>query len=146
MATKNIIIAQREATVANLRLEQVDLKNVGNRRFMYNPKTGTLLLGDEDRIRNRRGHDGSHAEEFHDAGIQENFDDFVRGWLGYNSRQYRHGIIHFAPNICEATFDQGFDTLTAFADQLRIDGKTKILNFVKYGEQLMGDLLPKRFQ
>lgn len=146
MATKNIIIAQREATVANLRLEQVDLKNVGNRRFMYNPKTGTLLLGDEDRIRNRRGHDGSHAEEFNDAGIKENFDDFVRGWIGYNSRQYRHGIIHFAPNISEATFDRGFDTLTAFASQLRIDGKTRVLNFLKFGEQAMGDLLPTRFQ
>ena len=145
MATKNIVIAGREPMVANLRLEQVDFKNVGNRRFMFNPKTGTLLLGSEDIEKGSREMRSSHAEEFHDAGITENFDDFVRGWLGYNSRQYRHGIIHFAPNICEATFDQGFDTLTAFASQLRIDGKTKILNFVKYGEQTMGDLLPNRF-
>ena len=145
MATKNIVTAGREPMVANLRLEQVDFKNVGNRRFMFNPKTGTLLLGGEDVEKGSRKMVSSHAEEFHDAGIAENFDDFVRGWLGYNSRQYRHGIIHFAPCICEATFDQGFDTLTAFSAQLRIDGKTKILNFVKYGEQTMGDLLPNRF-
>ena len=131
--------------MANLKLEQVDFKNVGNRRFMYNPKTGTLLLGSEDIEKGSREMRSSHAEEFHDAGIQERFDDFVRGWIGYDGRKYRHGIIHFAPNICEATFDQGFDTLTAFAAQLRIDGKTKILNFVKYGEQTMGDLLPNRF-
>lgn len=145
MATKNIVIAGREPMVANLRMEQVDFKNVGNRRFMFNPKTGTLLLGGEDVEKGSRKMVSSHAEEFHDARITENFDDFVRGWFGYNSRQYRHGIIHFAPAICEATFDQGFDTLTAFASQLRIDGKTKILNFVKYGEQTMGDLLPNRF-
>ena len=145
MAKKNIVIAQREAIVANLKLEQVDLSNVGNRRFMYNPNTGTLLLGGEDVEKGSREMVSSHAEEFHEAAIKENFDDFVRGWIGYNSRQYRHGIIHFAPNICEATFNQGFDTLTAFASQLHIDGKTKVLNFVKYGEQLMGDLLPSRF-
>lgn len=129
--------------VANLKLEQVDFRNVGNRRFMYNPKTGTLLLGSEDIEKGSREMRSSHAEEFHDARIQESFDDFVRGWIGYDGRKYRHGIIHFAPNICEASFDQGFDTLTAFAAQVRIDGKTRILNFVKYGEQLMGDLLPK---
>ena len=142
MAKKSIVIARSEAIVVNLKLEQVDLSNVGNRRFMYNPNTGTLFLGSEN---NKIKDCGSHAEEFHDAAIKENFDDFVRGWIGYNSRQYRHGIIHFAPNICEATFNQGFDTLTAFASQLHIDGKTKVLNFVKYGEQLMGDLLPSRF-
>jgi len=145
MAQKSIVIAQQGAMVANLRLEQVDMQNVSNRRFMFNPHTGTLLLGDEDRERNRRGLDSSHAEEFHDAGIGECFDDFVRGWIGFGGRQYRHGIIHFAPSICEATFDQGFDTLTAFAAQLRIDKKTKVRNFVKYGEQTMGDLLPGRF-
>ena len=52
MKTKNIVIAGREPMVANLRLEQVDFKDVGNRRFMFNPKTGTLLLGGEQ---SRRG-------------------------------------------------------------------------------------------
>jgi len=145
MAKKSIIIAPREAIVVNLKLNQVDLTNVGNRRFMYNPKTCTLLLGGEDVEKGSHEMVSSHAEEFHQAGIKEDYDDFVRGWIGYNSRQYRHGIIHFAPNICKASFNQGFDTLSAFASQLHIDGKTKVLNFVKYGEQLMGDLLPNRF-
>lgn len=145
MAKKNIIMVQSGSMVANLKLEQVDLQNVNNRRFMFNPNTGTLLLGDEDKERSRKGFDSSHAEEFHDAGINENFDEFVRGWIGFGGRQYHHGIIHFAPAICEATFDKGFNTLIAFAAQLRICEKTKIRNFVQYGEQLMGNLIPSKF-
>ena len=144
MEQKIVITAHEQSLVTDLKKHQVDLHNIKNRRFMFNPNTGTFFLGKEDRLRKK--HDGSHSEEFHDAAIQENFDDFVRGWIGYNKSDYKHGIIHFAPNICEATFGEGYDTLVMFASQLGIDAKTQVRGFIRYGEQLMKDLLPGRFQ
>ncbi len=139
MAKKRLLIADRGPLVANLKLERVDLKDIGNRRFMFNPNTLTLFLGDEGRTDT-----SSHAQELSETGITENYDDFVRGWIGYGGR-YTHGIIHFAPGICETTFDKGYDTLVAFADQIGIDGKTQVRNFVKYDECPICSLLPARF-
>ena len=47
-----------------------------NRRFMFNPKTATLILG----YQYRNGElVSSHADEYASAGTGELFDDFVRG-------------------------------------------------------------------
>lgn len=139
---KTVIVASNESMVANLKTETVDFSNVGNRRFMYNPKTGTLLLGSEDIEKGCKKIISSHAEEFHDAGIAENFDDFLRGWLGYNRREYKHGILHFTPHIIKTQFDRGFDTLLAFVAQIGIDGKTKVRGFITFNEVPLKELLP----
>lgn len=142
MAQKTVVIAYRDPLVANLKLETVDFQNVGNRRFMYNPNTGTFFLGSEDKkIQNR----GSHAEEFGNSSINENFDDFIRGWFGYNRRQYKHGIIHFAPPICKMNFDKGFDSLLAFYAQRGIDKDTKVRGFISFDDVPMSSLLPNHF-
>lgn len=33
--------------VINVKWEIIDILQITNRRFMYNPQTGTLILGDE---------------------------------------------------------------------------------------------------
>ena len=58
----------------------------------------------------------SHAEEFGESGCKENYDDFIRGWVG-NGGDYPDGIIHFAPNIpkeCVKLFDKAYSTLEMF--------------------------------
>ena len=73
-----------------------NIQEIQNRRFMFNPQTGTLILG-----RQYSGNtfvNGSHAEEHGKMNTGEPFDDFVRGWIG-TGRSYKAGIIHFAPPI-----------------------------------------------
>ena len=54
-----------------------DMQDISNRRFMYNPKTGILVLGQQ--YGKTRGLPGSHADDLAQAGIRNGFDDFVRG-------------------------------------------------------------------
>ena len=72
--------------------DKFDLHSFINRRFMYNPVTGTVVFGRDDDFR------GSHADEFHESGCTEDFDTFVRGWIG-TGPDYPEGIVHFAPSI-----------------------------------------------
>ena len=56
--------------------DNFNMPEIENRRFMFNPKTSTLILGYQ--------HKGgkllsSHANEHGKAGTGESFDDFVRG-------------------------------------------------------------------
>ena len=78
------------------RTQAIDMQQIGNRRFLFNPKTGVLVLGrqyQETSLVN-----ASHAVELADAGITKDFDDFVRGWIG-TGRNYPKGVIHFAPCV-----------------------------------------------
>ena len=69
-----------------------NMQDIENRRFMFNPKTATLILG----YQYRNGElVSSHADEYASAGTGELFDDFVRGWIG-TSKEYTDGVIHFA--------------------------------------------------
>ena len=69
-----------------------NMQDIENRRFMFNPKTATLILG----YQYRNGElVSSHADEYASAGTGELFDDFVRGWIG-TSKEYTDGGIHFA--------------------------------------------------
>ena len=80
---------------------------------MYSPQTGTLLLGVQY---SSNAIFYSHAEEHHQIGIREDFDRFVRGWVG-TGKGYKQGVIHFAPNIptnVPEFFNKGFDTLEMF--------------------------------
>ena len=55
-----------------------DMQEIENRRFMYQPQTGTLILG---RQYHKSGMYGSHAEEYADSGASEPYDSFIRGWI-----------------------------------------------------------------
>lgn len=60
--------------------EYIDIQKIWNRRFMYCPATGILVLGvqypdDSPMV-------SSHAQELAEAGITSGFDSFVRGWIG----------------------------------------------------------------
>ena len=79
--------------VINVKWEIIDILQITNRRFMYNPQTGTLILGDE---MYGKSICSSHAQEFHASQAEGRFDDYLRGWIGV-SKSYPHGIVHFAP-------------------------------------------------
>lgn len=80
-----------------------DMREIDNRRFMFSPQTGELILGRQYRSGQLYK---SHAEEHFDSGAKAPFDSFIRGWIG-TGRDYPDGVIHFAPNI-------GTDNITAF--------------------------------
>ena len=56
-------------------VQAFDMQDISNRRFMYNPKTGILVLGQQ--YGKIRGLPGSHADDLAQAGIRSGFDDFV---------------------------------------------------------------------
>lgn len=58
----------------------IDIQQIDNRRFMYNPVTDVLILGRQYKETNKII--SSHANELAEAGITEGFDEFVWGWIG----------------------------------------------------------------
>ena len=93
--------------------DNFNMQDIENRRFMFDPKTSTLILG----YQYRNGElISSHADEYAKAGASELFDDFVRGWIG-TSKEYTDGVIHFALSVSEKNitlFEKAFDTLEMF--------------------------------
>ena len=119
-----------------------DMQAIQNRRFMFSPQTGELILGKQ-----YRGNTlvKSHAEEHGESGAKAPFDSFIRGWVG-TGKEYKDGIIHFAPAIAAsnaAQFDRAFSTLEMFA-QNGANGKTVIRGFGDVWEQPLSDLVPER--
>ena len=114
----------------NVKREIIDILQIANRRFMYNPPTGILILGDE---MYGKSICSSHSQEF--------CDDYLRVWIGV-SKNYPRGIIHFAPVVSMEQFDRGFDTLQMFTKLEGINGDTVIRGFCGLPEKKMGDLLP----
>ena len=121
------------------RTQAIDMQQIGNRRFLFNPKTGVLVLGrqyQETSLVN-----ASHAVELADAGITKDFDDFVRGWIG-TGRNYPKGVIHFAPCVDKRNimlFDQAFDTLKMFQESGALAG-TVVRGFGERWEQPLSDI------
>ena len=116
-----------------------DMQEIQNRRFMFNPQTGTLILG-----RQYSGNQivSSHAEEHGRMDAGEPFDDFVRGWIG-TGRSYTNGVIHFAPPIPKEhpeIFDKGYSTLEMFA-QNGTDSNTVIRGFPGAWEQPLSSII-----
>lgn len=112
-----------------------DMQKIDNRRFMFNPATGSLIFGKDGKT------DGSHAEEFSHTGCGEGFDNFIRGWVG-TGKNYPSGIIHFAPNIpaeCIGLFDRAFDTLLMFKGNGAV-GKTIVRGFGRVWEQMLCEI------
>lgn len=133
----------------NLKKEQIDLMQIGNRRFMYHPD-GWLILGAEDVV-NRKGAKllKSHAEEYHEASeMQEGlpgFDCFIRGWIGVGG-SYKKGIIHFAPHIPAENvemFEQAFDFIEAALENGF--GRNAVLRgFPGAWEQKIKEIIPEK--
>lgn len=125
---KEKITITKEIMRIDTRRQTIDMRQINNRRFLYNPKTAVLVLGRQ--YGKTKGLPASHAEELAGAGITKDFDDFVRGWIG-TSRSYPEGIIHFAPCVDERNiklFERAFDTLEMFRENGRSgrDGDTGI--------------------
>lgn len=119
-----------------------DMQAIENRRFMYEPQTGTLILGYQFRGKDLAS---SHAEEHADSGATEPFDRFIRGWIG-TGREYKNGVIHFAPNIDGQNpeqFDRAYSTLEMFREN-KANGKTVVRGFGDRWEQPLSNLIPER--
>lgn len=93
------------------------MQQIDNRRFMFSPKTGVLVLGRQ--YKETSLVNASHAVELADAGITKGFDDFVRGWIGTGGA-YPKGVIHFA----RAWIPETFPFLTVLLTRWKCSGKT----------------------
>ena len=116
-----------------------DMREIDNRRFMFSPQTGELILG-----RQYRGGQlyKSHAEEHFDSGAKAPFDSFIRGWIG-TGRDYPDGVIHFAPNIGTdniPAFDNAFSTLQMFSEN-GAAGDTVVRGFGRKWEEPLKDII-----
>ena len=121
-------------------VQAFDMQDISHRRFMYNPKTGILVLGQQ--YGKTRGLPGSHADDLAQAGIRSGFDDFVRGWVG-TGKNYPAGIIHFAPNVDAqniSLFNRAFDTLEMFQRNGALPD-TVIRGFGRQWEQALSEAI-----
>ena len=105
----------KELMRIDTRRQMIDMQQIDNRRFMYNPKTGILVLGYQY--------------------------DFVWGWIGTGG-DYPKGVIHFAPCVDKRNimlFDQAFDTLKMFQESGALAG-TVVRGFGERWEQPLSDI------
>lgn len=119
-----------------------DMQEIENRRFMYSPQSGELIIGKQ-----YKGNQliASHAEEHGWVGAEAPFDSFIRGWIG-TGRSYKDGVIHFAPPIDTHNidhFNRGFSTLETFAVN-GANSRTVIRGFGDRWEQPLSDLIPEK--
>ena len=122
------------------RREYFNMLHIDNRRFMFNPQKGTLILGYPYKGKKIVS---SHAEEHANADTGEPYDLFLRGWIGTDKRNYKYGVIHFAPCISSdnaVMFSKGFDTLEMFKEN-GADNKTVVRGFGRIWEQPFSDLI-----
>ena len=120
--------------------QSIDMQQIQNRRFMYNPRTGILVLGFQYAPKSPLL--SSHADELAGAGITKGYDDFVRGWIG-TGRNYPKGVIHFAPSVdeqCVWLFDRAFSTLEMFRENGAQDA-TVVRGFGKRWERPLSDII-----
>lgn len=117
-----------------------NMQQIKNRRFMFSPQTGELILGKQYRGRQLYK---SHAEEHAESGARAPFDSFIRGWIGVG-KDYPQGVIHFAPHIESRNaelFDRAFDALELFAKN-GAAGSTVIRGFGNQWEQPLKNSIP----
>lgn len=139
---RNIIELNEGVTLLNTRTETFDINDIQNRRFMYSRKHHTLLLGDSE---SGLTITGSHAEEFKNSKAPGSFDDYIRGWIGYNESNYKSGIIHFAPEINNHSLHEGISCLDYFLMAKGIGADTAIRGFKNIPETKMKDIMPSVF-
>lgn len=129
----------KELMRIDTRRQKIDMQQIDNRRFMYNPKTGILVLGYQYAATSTLI--SSHANELAEAGITKGYDDFVRGWIGTGGN-YPVGVIHFAPSVDARNielFDRAFDTLEMFKNNGALAG-TVVRGFGERWEQPLSDI------
>lgn len=140
LITLQPVSIERRLMKLNVKIHCFDMQEIENRRFMYNPKSGVLIFGYQ--YGKTKGLPGNHADDLALAGIKQNYDDFVRGWVG-TGRHYPDGVIHFAPNIDSrnlSLFEKGFDTLEMFSNNGARD-KTVVRAFGDKWEQPLSSIL-----
>jgi len=125
--------------LVNTQSASFTINDIRNRRFMFSPDTGELILG-----RQYKGSKlyASHAAEHEETGTATPFDSFVRGWVG-NGGEYKDGIIHFAPPVYvqdPQQFDRAYSTLQMFASNGATD-KTIVRGFGPVWEQPLEEIL-----
>ena len=121
--------------------QTIDMQQIQNRRFMYNPRIGILVLGFQYAPKSPLL--SSHADELAGVGFVKNYDEFVRGWIG-TGRSYPNGVIHFAPCVDSrniSLFDKAFHTLEMFKENGAL-ADTVIRGFGNRWEQPMSEILP----
>lgn len=128
--------------IIRTRLENINILQIKNRRFMYNIQSGILILGNEAYGKNIRS---SHSKEFYTSGAEGCFDDYMRGWIG-TSKNYPDGIFHFAPAVSKSQFDKGVDTLQMLMTLDGVNHNTIIRGFCDLPEIKIKELLPVSFK
>lgn len=128
-----------ELMLINTKRYSFNIMEIRNRRFMFSPQSGELILGKQ--YQDSRIH-YSHAEEYAAAAATAPFDSFVRGWIG-TSREYKNGVIHFAPAVDSQNkdlFDRAFATLEMYSEN-GAKNDTVIRGFGKAWERPLEEIL-----
>ena len=89
--------------------QAIDMQQIDNRRFMFHPGTGMLVMGRQYAVTSMAN--SSHAQELADAGIRKDYDGFVRGWVGTGG-EYPYGVIHFGPSVDERNIAERAEEMT----------------------------------
>lgn len=138
---KTNLIVDDNIMLFNPYLNNINLFDIKNRRFMYNNKTKEFLLGNE----NLKIHFSSHAEEWGNSNAKGNFDDSLRGWVGTSKTgKYKNGVIHFAPPAKDEYLNINFNSIFNLLDIFKNFGaneKTILIGFGDKHKQKLGDIL-----
>lgn len=123
----------------NTETQVFDMRNISNRRFLFNPKTKTLILGE---VEHGRKLVSTHFQDHSLLGGKESFNDFVSGWVG-NGNGYENGVIHFTPPlppVSSVIYNIGFPAIEMFRKN-GATGKTVLRGFWKKWEMPLGEAL-----
>lgn len=134
---KTKIVLRNDTMQIDLQKQEIDLKEIHNRKFLYNPDIGKLLLSAEygPGFKPVLGVDIEHFV------MPAHRDQFICGWVG-TSLEYPNGIIHFTPSAHFDTkhksiyqdYERAFLTLEMF-EANGADKDTVIRNFGNVYEQ-----------
>ena len=141
MKKQNIYLFD-DVMLIDTKTQKFNMLDIKNRRFMYNTKTGTLILGCEGTVKNN-GLISSHTDEHAVSKATEPFDSFIRGWIGKGGK-YPHGVIQFTPAISKDApidlFNNAFDTLKMFVRN-KAAKRTVVRGFGEEWEQLITSVI-----
>lgn len=129
----------KELMRIDTRRQVIDMQQIDNRRFMYNPKTGILVLCYQYALQVQWF--PAMPTNCRLPGSQKAMMILFRGWIGTGG-DYPKGVIHFAPCVDKRNimlFDQAFDTLKMFQESGALAG-TVVRGFGERWEQPLSDI------